>query len=108
VLEFAFVKKLKLAHYINIGILLFLSFLTLLFGFTDLSSVALCATQSIVPTSVWMALGWLLLTPFMLAIALQGLVFWLGRMRETKAVSVKKEDIVKVKGGEILGSYLDV
>lgn len=113
--EMAAAKNLKLVHYINIGLMLFLSLLTLLFGFTDLSAVALCVTSSLIPTALWIALGWLLLSPLMLAVGLQGLLLLLERMRGLGG-GVRKEDIVMRKGGDVnslemsneKGSYLNV
>ncbi|KAF8848527.1 hypothetical protein BDZ45DRAFT_810710 [Acephala macrosclerotiorum] len=104
--EMAVAKNLQLAHYINIGLMLFFSLLTLLFGFTDLSAVSLCITNSIIPTALWVALGWLLLSPLMLVVGLQGLLLLLRRMRGDLGVVVRKEDIVMMKSGEVNGLEL--
>lgn len=88
--------------------MLVLSLLTLLFGFTDLSSLSICVTQSILPIPVWIALGWLLLTPLMLAVGLEGLIFWLDWMRGRKPVPVRKDNIVQVKGEKPTMGYMDV
>jgi len=67
--------------------------MTLLFGFADLASLSLCISQTIVPTMIWVALGWVLIGPLTLAVGLEVLILWLKwiERREKKAANAKAD-----------------
>ncbi|PVH79535.1 hypothetical protein DL98DRAFT_572386 [Cadophora sp. DSE1049] len=78
------VKRLKMANLVNLGLLFLLTETTLLFSFSDLASLSLCVTQTIIPTGIWAALGWILMGPLTLAVGLQAFILWLKWLERKK------------------------
>ncbi|KAM0271173.1 hypothetical protein ACHAQH_009157 [Verticillium albo-atrum] len=100
----------------NIGnivnqIFLFLALASVMTGFTDLSSVALCLTQ-IIPFNIALSVGFGLSTAFALASSIIGLeVFLIFREARMKKKSLKNggkndEKIVEAKGANGFGSEM--
>ncbi|KAG4432700.1 hypothetical protein IFR05_011823 [Cadophora sp. M221] len=99
-----FAKRLKVANLVNLGIMFLLTEMTLLFSFADLSTLSLCVTQTVIPTSIWAALGWILMGPLTLAVGLQALLLWLKWLerKKRKGTEVKaKEKVEKPKPLEL-------
>ncbi|KAL2070919.1 hypothetical protein VTL71DRAFT_13945 [Oculimacula yallundae] len=94
-----FVKRVKIANIVNLGILFLLTQMTLVFSFSDLSALSLCISQTIIPTSIWAALGWILMGPLTLAIGLQALLIWLKWLEHKKKAAWKVHGFEKFEKG---------
>ena len=88
------VKRLRIASLVNLGVLFLLTETTLLFSFSDLARLSLCATQTVIPTAIWAAMGWMLMGPLTLAVGLQALILWL-KWLEGKQIERSEERVVR-------------
>jgi hypothetical protein len=92
--------KLMLVHKGNVAVMLALSTTTIFAGFTDLSAFALCAINSIVPPSGWIAVGSFLSMQLALAQGVEGLkvyLWWVGRKVKAGAVVNAQGKAIKIK-----------
>ncbi|KAH7371905.1 hypothetical protein BKA64DRAFT_649579 [Cadophora sp. MPI-SDFR-AT-0126] len=89
------VQRLKIVNLVNLGLLFLMTETTLFFSFSDLAKLSLCATQTIIPTGIWAAFGWILMGPHTLAVGLQVLILWLKRLERNKHKGIRERHVTK-------------